>query len=83
MRGELRNYDWKMMILHFLGLDHIGHVEGPFSDKVPLKLQEMDNITNEIYQAMKIWVRSINFICPPHALLLRYYRTENFIQNRY
>lgn len=32
-----------MLILHFLGLDHIGHVEGPFSVKVPGKLQEMDS----------------------------------------
>ncbi|XP_055624247.1 GPI ethanolamine phosphate transferase 2 [Toxorhynchites rutilus septentrionalis] len=55
MRSELNNYDWKLMILHFLGLDHIGHVEGPFSDKVPTKLHEMDNVISEIYQAMKIW----------------------------
>lgn len=45
-----------MMILHFLGLDHIGHVEGPFSDKVPGKLKEMDSVIEEIYEAMKIWV---------------------------
>lgn len=55
MRIEFNNYDWKMMILHFLGLDHIGHVEGPFSDKVPGKLKEMDSVIEEIYEAMKIW----------------------------
>ncbi|XP_053672798.1 GPI ethanolamine phosphate transferase 2 [Anopheles nili] len=52
---ELQMYDWKLMILHYLGLDHIGHVEGPFSDKVPGKLQEMDNVVKKIYQAMDKW----------------------------
>uniref|UniRef100_A0A182PTV9 GPI ethanolamine phosphate transferase 2 C-terminal domain-containing protein n=1 Tax=Anopheles epiroticus TaxID=199890 RepID=A0A182PTV9_9DIPT len=42
LKMELQMYDWKLMILHYLGLDHIGHVEGPFSDKVPAKLKEMD-----------------------------------------
>lgn len=56
MRTEFRQYDWKMMILHFLGLDHIGHVEGPFSEKVPGKLKEMDSIVEEIYGIMNIWV---------------------------
>ncbi|XP_065074141.1 GPI ethanolamine phosphate transferase 2 [Ochlerotatus camptorhynchus] len=55
MRSEFRKYDWKMMVLHFLGLDHIGHVEGPFSDKVPGKLKEMDSIVKEIHGAMEIW----------------------------
>ncbi|XP_058124637.1 GPI ethanolamine phosphate transferase 2 [Anopheles ziemanni] len=52
---ELQMYDWKLMILHYLGLDHIGHVEGPFSDKVPGKLQEMDQVVETIYQTMHKW----------------------------
>ncbi|XP_058837935.1 GPI ethanolamine phosphate transferase 2 isoform X3 [Topomyia yanbarensis] len=52
MHSEFNNYDWKLMILHFLGLDHIGHVEGPFSNKVPTKLQEMDNVIRNIFEAM-------------------------------
>ncbi|KAI9881390.1 MAG: major facilitator super transporter protein [Pleopsidium flavum] len=27
--GELRRKDWNTMIMHFLGLDHIGHKAGP------------------------------------------------------
>jgi|TARA_R110002003_G_scaffold159_2_gene13747 ethanolaminephosphotransferase len=27
--GELLNHDWHGMILHYLGLDHIGHKAGP------------------------------------------------------
>jgi len=26
---ELRNDDWNTMVLHYLGLDHIGHKTGP------------------------------------------------------
>lgn len=27
--GELENDDWGLMVLHYLGLDHIGHKTGP------------------------------------------------------
>lgn len=56
MRLELHNQDWELMILHYLGLDHIGHVEGPFSKKVPLKLKEMDDVIAEIVKSTKLWV---------------------------
>uniref|UniRef100_A0A182FLN6 GPI ethanolamine phosphate transferase 2 C-terminal domain-containing protein n=1 Tax=Anopheles albimanus TaxID=7167 RepID=A0A182FLN6_ANOAL len=52
MQSELKKYDWNLMILHYLGLDHIGHVEGPFSDKMPGKLHEMDNVVESIYTAL-------------------------------
>jgi ethanolaminephosphotransferase len=26
---ELENNDWGLMVLHYLGLDHIGHKAGP------------------------------------------------------
>ncbi|KAK4884962.1 hypothetical protein RN001_001233 [Aquatica leii] len=47
---ELNNNDWDLMLLHYLGLDHIGHVYGPFSHLVENKLLEMDNIVKTIYQ---------------------------------
>ncbi|KAJ8974479.1 hypothetical protein NQ317_016133 [Molorchus minor] len=49
---ELGNDDWDMMILHYLGLDHIGHVYGPFSSLIPTKLKEMDEIIYKIYSEM-------------------------------
>uniref|UniRef100_A0A182JVZ3 GPI ethanolamine phosphate transferase 2 C-terminal domain-containing protein n=1 Tax=Anopheles christyi TaxID=43041 RepID=A0A182JVZ3_9DIPT len=55
LKMELQMYDWKLMILHYLGLDHIGHVEGPFSDKVPGKLKEMDKVIKTVYQTMDKW----------------------------
>lgn len=49
---ELKRSDWELLILHFLGLDHIGHVEGPFSAKVPTKLREMDTVAMHIHLAL-------------------------------
>ena len=40
------------MILHYLGLDHIGHLAGPLSPLVPPKLEEMDNIVKRIYESV-------------------------------
>ncbi len=55
---ELSRYDWDAMILHYLGLDHIGHLAGPRSPLVKPKLLEMDGVIHKIYQAMKHWVCS-------------------------
>ena len=33
---ELENNDWGLMVLHYLGLDHIGHKAGP-KRFVPIK----------------------------------------------
>lgn len=53
-----KRQSWTMLILHFLGLDHIGHVEGPFSAKVPDKLKEMDSNIMEINKYLEGLVRS-------------------------
>ena len=49
---ELARHDWDVLILHYLGLDHIGHLAGPYSPLVKLKLQEMDEIIKHILQAL-------------------------------
>ena len=33
VKAEMNHDDWDIMILHYLGLDHIGHLEGPNSIK--------------------------------------------------
>ncbi|XP_025836618.1 GPI ethanolamine phosphate transferase 2 [Agrilus planipennis] len=43
------------MVLHYLGLDHIGHVEGPFSELIKPKLYEMDEIIRTIHLKSEIW----------------------------
>ncbi|XP_031627446.1 GPI ethanolamine phosphate transferase 2 [Contarinia nasturtii] len=55
---ELKRNDWELLILHFLGLDHIGHVEGPFSSKVPNKLREMDTVAMHIHLALSHMMQS-------------------------
>lgn len=44
------------MILHYLGLDHIGHIEGPFGTSIKPKLQEMDDIIAQIARKVQYWV---------------------------
>ncbi len=51
--AELRQTDWSVMILHYLGLDHIGHKSGPHSINMASKQREMDTVVEEIYQAME------------------------------
>jgi predicted AlkP superfamily pyrophosphatase or phosphodiesterase len=48
--GEFTRNDWSIMILHYLGLDHVGHIEGPFAPlNIKRKLFEMDEIVKKIY----------------------------------
>lgn len=50
---ELRNDDWNTMVLHYLGLDHIGHKTGPRGPNMIPKQREMDGIVRIIYEAMQ------------------------------
>ena len=52
--NELLNSDWNAMIMHYLGLDHIGHKAGPLSPNMLPKQKEMDGIVNKIYSAMEL-----------------------------
>ena len=49
---ELRQDDWNTMVLHYLGLDHIGHKSGPRSVNMVPKQREMDGIVRSIYGAI-------------------------------
>ncbi|KAK8902695.1 hypothetical protein QC760_009184 [Botrytis cinerea] len=50
---ELMKDDWNTMVLHYLGLDHIGHKAGPRSPNMIPKQQEMDGIVRLIYENME------------------------------
>uniref|UniRef100_T1K8C0 GPI ethanolamine phosphate transferase 2 C-terminal domain-containing protein n=1 Tax=Tetranychus urticae TaxID=32264 RepID=T1K8C0_TETUR len=51
MRPELNQLEqWDFMILHYLGLDHIGHSFGAKSHLLPQKLHEMDYVIESIYE---------------------------------
>ncbi|KAJ4337630.1 major facilitator super transporter protein [Didymella glomerata] len=51
--NELLNDDWNSMIMHYLGLDHIGHKAGPKSPNMVPKQKEMDDIVRTIYTAIE------------------------------
>lgn len=57
LTSELEKSDWDLMILHYLGLDHIGHIEGPKSSLIQPKLQEMDDIIARLYNYLRKQVR--------------------------
>ncbi|POR33611.1 GPI ethanolamine phosphate transferase 2 [Tolypocladium paradoxum] len=69
--GELENNDWGLMVLHYLGLDHIGHKAGPRSSNMLPKQAEMDRIVEVIYNAMesKSHLKSTLFVlCGDHGM---------------
>lgn len=50
--AEMESYDWDILVLHYLGLDHIGHSHGPSSPLVDRKLAEMDDILSVIHESL-------------------------------
>ncbi|XP_076035855.1 GPI ethanolamine phosphate transferase 2, catalytic subunit-like isoform X2 [Oratosquilla oratoria] len=44
---------WDVVILHYLGLDHIGHLAGPTSPLIGPKLKEMDTIIDSIHKHLE------------------------------
>ncbi|RDW89321.1 GPI ethanolamine phosphate transferas-like protein 2 [Coleophoma cylindrospora] len=50
---ELKNNDWNTMIMHYLGLDHIGHKTGPRGPNMIPKQREMDGIVRQIFESME------------------------------
>lgn len=71
---ELKQTDWKLIILHYLGLDHIGHVFNPFHEKfVPSKLREMDEVIKIIHIKLNEWNKgkrnkSLLFLTSDHGM---------------
>ncbi|XP_054717516.1 GPI ethanolamine phosphate transferase 2-like [Uloborus diversus] len=70
VNAELQNTDWTVMILHYLGVDHIGHSYGPHSHYLPKKLKEMDDIIQHIYRFIKNRYKkqSLIVICGDHGM---------------
>ncbi|KAK3380313.1 alkaline-phosphatase-like protein [Lasiosphaeria ovina] len=50
---ELARDDWNTMVLHYLGLDHIGHKGGPRSSHMIGKQAEMDGIVEQIFSTIE------------------------------
>ena len=61
LEAELSRDDWDITILHYLGLDHIGHMAGPSSPLVKPKLDEMSDVIKRVYEELikKPWKNGI------------------------
>ena len=49
---ELEAVEFDLMILHYLGVDHVGHVHGPKHPLIREKLAEMDSIIQKVYNRL-------------------------------
>ncbi|SCZ98703.1 BZ3500_MvSof-1268-A1-R1_Chr7-1g09245 [Microbotryum saponariae] len=45
--------DWDVLLLHYLGLDHVGHLGGPNSPIMHPKQVEMDQVVDRIFRALE------------------------------
>ncbi|KAH6799432.1 Alkaline-phosphatase-like family protein [Perilla frutescens var. frutescens] len=59
LTNELHCTDWDLLILHYLGLDHVGHIGGRNSILMIPKLKEMDKIVERIHSSITL-TREIN-----------------------
>ncbi|XP_051026775.1 GPI ethanolamine phosphate transferase 2 isoform X1 [Acomys russatus] len=69
----LKRGDWDVLILHYLGLDHIGHISGPHSPLIGHKLSEMDSILMKIHTSLlskerEILLPSLLVLCGDHGM---------------
>ncbi|PIA56333.1 hypothetical protein AQUCO_00700574v1 [Aquilegia coerulea] len=49
IEAELMDSNWDLLILHYLGLDHVGHIGGRNSVLMTPKLKEMDEVIKRIH----------------------------------
>ncbi|XP_050011566.1 GPI ethanolamine phosphate transferase 2 isoform X2 [Alexandromys fortis] len=69
----LKRGDWDVLILHYLGLDHIGHISGPNSPLIGHKLSEMDSILMKIHTSLlskerETLLPSLLVLCGDHGM---------------
>ncbi|KAL6911592.1 hypothetical protein ACP4OV_000397 [Aristida adscensionis] len=48
---ELAAKDWSALVLHYLGLDHVGHIGGRRSVLMTQKMKEMDDVIRMVHAA--------------------------------
>ncbi|KAJ8717987.1 hypothetical protein PYW07_005917 [Mythimna separata] len=66
---ENKKPTFDFLVLHYLGLDHIGHLEGARSPKIKPKLLEMDEVVKKIFTAMQKWDRNgVLIVCGDHGM---------------
>ncbi|KAJ2849101.1 major facilitator super transporter protein [Coemansia brasiliensis] len=50
VQAEIAQGEWDVTVLHYLGLDHIGHLAGPRSALMGPKQREMDGVVKDIHE---------------------------------
>jgi ethanolaminephosphotransferase len=50
---ETEQSDWNAMILHYLGIDHIGHMSGSRAPHMIEKQKQMDDVVKTIFEAIE------------------------------
>ncbi|KAH9883890.1 GPI ethanolamine phosphate transferase [Xylariomycetidae sp. FL2044] len=68
---ELRSQDWNTLVLHYLGLDHIGHKTGPRGPNMIPKQREMDGIVRQIFDAIETYPHlesTLLVLCGDHGM---------------
>eukprot|EP01117_Protostelium_nocturnum_P011764 TRINITY_DN428_c0_g1_i1.p1 TRINITY_DN428_c0_g1~~TRINITY_DN428_c0_g1_i1.p1 ORF type:complete len:926 (+),score=242.77 TRINITY_DN428_c0_g1_i1:207-2984(+) len=70
---EELQHPWDALILHYLGLDHIGHLEGPNSPLMPGKQREIDGILRDLFQKIgeldeKTKGKTLLVFCSDHGM---------------
>ncbi|CAA91096.1 Pig-G, CP2 mannose-ethanolamine phosphotransferase GPI anchor biosynthesis protein Gpi7 [Schizosaccharomyces pombe] len=67
------SHSWDALILHYLGVDHIGHLYGPSSPLLNIKLLEIDTIISRIYKYLQEYdektnTHSLIVLCGDHGM---------------
>ncbi|XP_051143920.1 GPI ethanolamine phosphate transferase 2 isoform X2 [Andrographis paniculata] len=67
---ELSNTDWDLLILHYLGLDHVGHIGGRNSILMGPKLMEMDEVIRRIHSTItnEVDQRTLLMVVSDHGM---------------
>lgn len=68
---EMAAEDWSVLVLHLLGLDHIGHKMGALSRNMPPKQKEMDDLVRQIVEAQEVMPHlrsSLMVLCGDHGM---------------
>uniref|UniRef100_M4B4L5 GPI ethanolamine phosphate transferase 2 C-terminal domain-containing protein n=1 Tax=Hyaloperonospora arabidopsidis (strain Emoy2) TaxID=559515 RepID=M4B4L5_HYAAE len=65
--------DWDVLVLHYLGLDHVGHLRGPRSKLMQEKMQEMDRVMQLVVDSVReqdAWRKKKDGSARPSLILL-------------
>lgn len=65
--SEMDKNDWDVCVLHYLGLDHIGHLTGPKDPRIGPKLDEMGQVVEFLKNRL---IHEKKWILPPLIIVL-------------